>query len=488
MNKDLRTVVDHKVAEQPHDAKAEEDRVDLGALAPDGLPKDVTPEEIAALAAAAAQVKGKIAESRIDEPSPAQAQNEPKPAATETMEQRQPAISSQETTATFAEQKSQEKSQEKIEALPEIPPHTTDVMAALAGLEANASSSLDGSSENRSWIHASTDPSADEPVTMAAAAGAGAIGPASRWTAVSVALAPEEAAISLEQEMQKAYAAFAAAEVGHAGVVTAIPETQQGSTAATEASSVTEAVVPESVITVPATPAPEEVQTLSAVGSAVTEAVRAAVREFETVAASYVEPQTPAPMEPEPAEMETADAPQTVEASAEESAPVAAVEPESETAKLEAVKLDAQETPQEELRNQEEKSDDRKSEEPSPAPAVAAVVSEQASETTVSTDSKESDMMATTAAAWASWRRIRESGDPNTTSEEHLEKESEQGDSASQDAAAMAVAAGAEKPPEPASAESESDPAAIASIVDSVLADLRPKIFEEITRKMGKKK
>jgi len=50
----------------------------------------------------------------------------------------------------------------------------------------------------------------------------------------------------------------------------------------------------------------------------------------------------------------------------------------------------------------------------------------------------------------------------------------------------MAVAAGAEKTPE--SAASESDPAAIASIVDSVLADLRPKIFEEISRKMGKKK
>jgi hypothetical protein len=52
----------------------------------------------------------------------------------------------------------------------------------------------------------------------------------------------------------------------------------------------------------------------------------------------------------------------------------------------------------------------------------------------------------------------------------------------------MAVAAGAEKAPEETSAESESDPAAIASIVESVLADLRPRIFEEISRKMGKKK
>ena len=39
-----------------------------------------------------------------------------------------------------------------------------------------------------------------------------------------------------------------------------------------------------------------------------------------------------------------------------------------------------------------------------------------------------------------------------------------------------------------ASADGASDASHIASIVDSVLADLRPKIFEEISRKMGKKK
>ena len=53
---------------------------------------------------------------------------------------------------------------------------------------------------------------------------------------------------------------------------------------------------------------------------------------------------------------------------------------------------------------------------------------------------------------------------------------------------AMAVAAGAEKHSDEPSAAPGSDADGIASIVDSVLADLRPKIFEEITRKMGKKK
>ena len=60
-------------------------------------------------------------------------------------------------------------------------------------------------------------------------------------------------------------------------------------------------------------------------------------------------------------------------------------------------------------------------------------------------------------------------------------------DSFPQDRAAMAVAAGAEGKPEEAISSFDSDPE-IASIVDSVLADMRPKIVEEIARKLGKKK
>src|SRR5208282_5771981 len=47
MNKDLRTTVEHRPMDSPHAARqqAEGERVDLGALAFEGLPKDVTPEE-----------------------------------------------------------------------------------------------------------------------------------------------------------------------------------------------------------------------------------------------------------------------------------------------------------------------------------------------------------------------------------------------------------------------------------------------------------
>src|SRR5580704_12781350 len=61
VNKDLRTTVEANVAAR-QESKSDDSRVNLEALAHQGLPKDVTPEEIAALAAAAAQIQGTVAE------------------------------------------------------------------------------------------------------------------------------------------------------------------------------------------------------------------------------------------------------------------------------------------------------------------------------------------------------------------------------------------------------------------------------------------
>jgi len=493
MNKDLRTVVERKLADQP-EAAAEDARVDLGALAPEGLPKDVTAEEIAALAAAAAQVKGKIAESSHAEPSPAELPQEITAAT--------PAVT------TFAERAANEDSQGKIEtpaakisdASKDDAPSPADVMAAIAGLEPDAGTSPAAHSGNGSGMHGTDGRTADEPVTMAVAAGAGAGAAPSRWTAVSMTVAPDEAALSLELEMQKAYAAFAAAEAGHAGFVTASTEAQSAPAergAANEISSQTRAVAQEPVVPVPATAAPEAVQTLNAVASAATEAISAAVQELEAVAASYVAQKAATPAEPEPA-LEKAtvavEGSQT-EASVEDSPAATAAEPPTETPKLETTQQDAPET-----RHEETKID-------APAPEVAsgptagtpdvptfasqisegAVAGEPGARGTRETAKKESEMAETTAAAWASWRQIRESGPTPGASAEPSPKEVEHA-GASNDAAAMAVAAGAEKHPDESSPASESDAEGIASIVDSVLADLRPKIFEEISRKMGKKK
>ena len=89
-----------------------------------------------------------------------------------------------------------------------------------------------------------------------------------------------------------------------------------------------------------------------------------------------------------------------------------------------------------------------------------------------------------TAAAWATWRKIRESGGPKTP--QTAETSADERDESVPQEAAMAVAAGAEsQPEEPANFDADPE---IASIVDSVLADMRPRIVEEIARKLGKKK
>ncbi len=92
----------------------------------------------------------------------------------------------------------------------------------------------------------------------------------------------------------------------------------------------------------------------------------------------------------------------------------------------------------------------------------------------------------TTAAAWASWRQIRDTNETTLQAAEASAEPSQQPAEAHipQDTEAMAVAAGAEQSPQDAASENSD----IASIVDSVLADLRPKLMAEITRKMAGKK
>jgi two-component system chemotaxis response regulator CheY len=72
--KDLRSVVDKIPGEVPRASSRPDEKVDLSALAPSGLPKDVTPEEIAALAAAAARMKGKLPETEMPVVAPPESQ------------------------------------------------------------------------------------------------------------------------------------------------------------------------------------------------------------------------------------------------------------------------------------------------------------------------------------------------------------------------------------------------------------------------------
>jgi CheY-like chemotaxis protein len=95
--------------------------------------------------------------------------------------------------------------------------------------------------------------------------------------------------------------------------------------------------------------------------------------------------------------------------------------------------------------------------------------------------SSETEMDASTTAdmqaAWANWREIRESIVGSSVSQNVVDLVS-------------SVAGPAEATPEkePESTQTAGDPAAIANIVDSVLAELKPKIVEEIAKKLKKKK
>ena len=590
VNKDLRTVIEHTVVEPTPvqvlriPTPPAEANVNVGALAPEGLPKDVTPEEIAALAAAAAQIKGKVVEEQPPAPlsempvtAPAESEapqaevieaarpetaakaeaKEPESKAEVRPAESAPApeVEAAAPPATFAEQQPAEKIEAKS-AEPEVVSTQADAMTAMMGLETQMMAVHFPTPGNGTGTNGGAS-STPEPVTMAVAAVAAAAAAPSRWSAVAIAVAPDEAAVSLEHEMQKAYAAFAAAEGGHTLSVSTAAEAKAAITETIPAASVpaesalVESVATEVAATIPAIPAPEVAQPLVAVSEAATEAISAAVKELEAVAAKYesersvasaepvsdkslkaaalesptalpdaepkpeekiegkikekvepkveekvetkaeekieekieakaeekIEEKVEAKVEEQPKEGEQPEQAVVSEATAEAAAPQA--EPQVEKIQEEKA-APAAETPEpiakaEEHEREEESSSEEVSQEPVPVRnASTAGGSDEMAK-------RESE----TAAAWASWRKIRETGGSKSASADASLKESEE--SVPQDKAAMAVAAGAESKPEEVAASFDSDPE-IAGIVDSVLADMRPKIVEEIARKLGKKK
>jgi len=496
VNKDLRTVVDQKPG-APTQA-VPENRVDLAALAPEGLPKDVTADEIAALAAAAAQIQGKVADAKTPyvEPAP------PAPEASTV---------SSSAVAHAAEHPAEEKPA-TIEAPAEIthetvapespaPPTSADVVAAIGELEKTPVPIIAPTqSGNGFGSHEPANPPEAEPVTMAVAAGAEHAFATPRWMAVPVALLPEEASVILEEEMRKAQAAIAefqapAVEADPAQVAGIYPA--QAEPAAVEAPARVEAVsqIPTE------SPAPEPEQATQA--AAAIEAAPVAADDREAVAASAVVEtgmasesgnRQAAPMESASSSVEpVAYQPEPVSEPPAAEPPVAEVSPADSPAEHD---------------QQNQSHEGYKAEEPVPASETLAAVAEPATppaeavpeslavaesseasrpsgEVTQTSESAphsgepakpESDISATTAAAWASWRKIRESDSPSPSQPDNKGEDT----SVPADRAAMAVAAGAETSPD--------ESPEIESIVDSVLADLRPKIVAEISKKLKKKK
>jgi CheY-like chemotaxis protein len=503
-NPDLRTVTElHSAdtAKPQHSQKGsatvvgQESWTDVGAIAPPGLPKDVTAEEIAAIAAAAAQVQAVLATAK-DAPREDQSQYEkspeagaaagsggydpqPTPQASTTGQEcksvSQPGEESGRVTAestasvpvatfaTAAEGHRSEKGAEQAAVAPDADSKAeapaTELIATAPVASDNVPALADSGNNAEHWSQAT----AETPLSMAAAAGA-ASSSDGRWTAVAVAVNAEEEAISLELEMEKAHAAHAAAEANYPGFVSSIPNTsfsestssiQSLPTVESEATPTANAVAPVAAETLEASAALRENDATSQVSC------DSAAQPIDTPAqtgtdSSQSEPQDGKHREPSRLAVEAFEERVSVPVPPEEKR-----EREDEkTVRTESIATSAPVV-----------SDSQTVYEPQTvaesAPAAELSAAPTASARTA--ESQESDWADSTASAGSSSGHSEDSREPAQP-------------------AAMAVAAGAEKSPEDVSASTESDSGEIASIVDSVLADLRPKIVAEISKKLGKKK
>jgi two-component system chemotaxis response regulator CheY len=503
MNRDLRTVVEtaaEKAAEKKAENKEEqrppagtagETNLDVSGLAPAGFPTDVTAEEVTAIVAAAAQIQ-MASDAGKDEHQASEG------GSSETQ------ISELQISETLV---SEATSQESVEP-PSEP--VEDTLASPVGEEPKTEAPPENKRDDRvgEAVAADAEPhlnadgrveeTQDLPVTMAAATAESVVAVSaagSRWTAVPVALEGEEATISLEHEMQKAYAAFAALVADSAGVATGQP---MG--AATPENSYSQEVVAPfegragiSLIDMLAElSSPPVTESADSAGVAATQPVEPAIPE-DSYSPEVVAPVVEAAaaddsFSPEVAQVEaqaglspTAEfpesnaAPAPVAESVDSAVEMVVADPAGPVGQ-EAVALAAQESQPE----------------PEAEPAMAEATTSSDVFTPIVGGAEpavehqpDSETVKTTAAAWASWRQlrdIRKDGEGAQVRPQEFEV------SESAPASARAVAAGAEQIVQEVSAAPRTDLAEVASIVDSVLANLRPKLMEEIARRMAEKK
>jgi twitching motility two-component system response regulator PilH len=459
---------------------------------PAGLPPDITPEEIAAITAAAASFEGKAghptviaegtasdsaatmqaasAEVAAAQPSQPEAPGATLASATE-LEPATPAETAEATPAAQAvsgaiasseaapveEKTAATELPATVEETPPTPAAAAEteiqpvgksssgddeVMAAIASLapsNGHGSASVAASGSNET--------SREVPVAAIAAVGAeaGIAGP--RWIAQSVAVALEESAPTLELEMEQAAAAKLAAEAARNDLVTATAVEVQASAPVAE---VVEATVVAEARVTEAVPAPWVTAESVVADRPVAENIVAdgavagsAVPESVTIESSPVQTSEPVVPQEQSAFAAAAGAGSSSEA----------------TPTVDAVS-----------------STNVSPEVPEGAPVASLELAPQ----------RETEL----AAAWQNWKQIRESfvgAEPSAPVAE---------------APAPEATIAQEEAPAPAEVEAETDAAeveaapseapgestTIASIVDTMLAELRPKLVEEIAKKMNSEK
>jgi hypothetical protein len=323
-----------------------------------------------------------------------------------------------------------------------------EVMAAIASLapsNGHGSESVPASGSN------GTGQEVPVTATAAVAAEAGITGP--RWIAESVAVAVEESAPTLELEMEQAAAGRLTAEAARNDLATAAAVEVQAPALvveAVEATAVEEASVSEAVAATESGPAPGAIAESVVADSPVAEnmvadgaVAESAVPEGVTVESSPV--QTSEPVVPK-------------EQSAFAAAAGAGSSPEA-TPTVEAVSAT---TVSPEI--------------PEGAPVASLEVAPQ----------REAEL----AAAWQNWKQIRESFVRAEPSAPVAEPPAPEAITAPEEAPAPVEAEAETDTAEVEAAPSEApgESTTIASIVDSMLAELRPKLVEEIAKKMNLEK
>ena len=508
---------------------------------PAGLPHDITPEEIAAITAAAEKVGGsqKTAASktrrqeRVAKTEPAQSPDAKpavanEPVASEAVAAVEPAArteaaaesrgaSEEMPSATFANvSEAQTESQTQASPLSEGPtqedtspsdtesrqeeiasaqtapiedkseaaPVTAETKAQDESTPAEATDkdkekddeevmamlqTLSPSNGNRS------SDSAGSEATPAALAGLETYAGGARWIAESVALEPAEATLALEKEMEKAYAAFAAADGARASF--AFQAAAQRPTSLVTESERNDGVSAEpsaSLTTANQTSTEQDSQVAPPqVVDALPQVVDASPQVVDALPEAAVAPESTveAASSEEPTEESVATG--NSQAQEEDARAAAADSNAGEWQPLAPAVAEAPPATQpEESSSQPPSSDETSSHEAS-------------AEDHDKTDNRhETDLASANAAAWANWRQIRDTivGSTSQTPDgvKATFKDVREEEPAAAQPEAMAAAASSDG----GSSAATSDPNAISSIVDNMLAELKPKLMEEIARKL----
>jgi len=413
-----------EAAEEPRPTKV---HVDVAAFAPIGVPKDVSPAEVAAITAAAAQMQMAEASTRN--------------------ERRNSGSAASPTISEFSVEPSSERFQEiggnAAAEASSIEPNVVAASSEPPAAELDQARNRDEPSGHEKSSGEKVDDRQNAPVTMAAAPESGVAEGAGlpRWTAVPVALESNETSLSLDHEMHQAYAAFAAAD--HA--------TSAGSVEAETAVAEPSSAQPQAIVETPAT-----VTSMEEPVAAISEPV--SVPDSGPVSAVASIETSPTP---DPATFDGNLVPSAELTSRPDTAVVDSLPATPSAAEADVPVGETATTPTEAVTSNPADS------EPKP----------------------DSETVKTTAAAWANWRQIRDTGPRSSEHPEAQVEDSVTNESVNPDNAALAVAAGAESVLQDVpSAPPNGNPTDVASIVDSVLAGLRPKLMEEITRKMAEKK